>query len=198
MTRHNTVQPLFHQDFPTSRSSCMGLILTGETTPAQREKVHHLEPRKHPKKHSRLRRENCYFEAVDKRVPGTPPPTRGKLPGAGKDGLDDRNTPAYAGKTCGRAPVQVRDWEHPRLRKGNTSWPASETTVAIYSIHFAPAHRIIPHTIHVFHARPFHPKSSFGIRRSREKIEQDKDDPTPTLAQKEGDPAPTTSSDTAY
>ena len=76
MTRHNTVQPLFHQDFPTSRSSCMGLILTSETTPAQREQAHHLEPRKHPKKHSRLRGENGHAAMHGFSINGTPPPTR--------------------------------------------------------------------------------------------------------------------------
>ena len=76
MTRHNTVQPLFHQDFPTSRSSCIGLILTSETTPAQREKAHHLEPRKHPKKHSRLRGENGHAAMHGFSINGTPPPTR--------------------------------------------------------------------------------------------------------------------------
>ena len=72
------------------------------------------------KEHPRLHGENLKVIWPWSRLNETPPPTRGKLPGAGKDGLDDGNTPAYAGKTCGRAPVQVRDWEHPRLRGENT------------------------------------------------------------------------------
>ena len=138
MTRHNTAQPLFHRDFPTSRSSCMGLILTSETTPAQREKAHHLEPRKHPKKHPRLRGENHERRARAARQrehprlrgenrhersdvsdkPGTPLPTQGKRR-LSRSVSTPGNTPAYTGKTRRWEALARALWEHPRLRGEN-------------------------------------------------------------------------------
>ena len=93
----------------------------GKGTPTTRDA-------RRPREHPRLRGEGIAGVGENLDQPGTPPPTRGRVPRNGHPVALLGNTPAYAGKgeVCGGGFGQR--WEHPRLRGEGTPPTASATT----------------------------------------------------------------------
>ena len=65
--------------------------------------------------HPRLCGEKLWRSWTHCRRSGSPPPMRGKEPSDVSKKLDDRITPAYAGKSTAFCSASSRRWDHPRL-----------------------------------------------------------------------------------
>ena len=70
---------------------------------------------KRQRDHPRLCGEKIFHFVVDKGVPGSPPPMRGKARFQKIGTIQPRITPAYAGKRVEKAAVKRGIEDHPRL-----------------------------------------------------------------------------------
>ena len=75
------------------------------------------------KEHPRIRGENASRVRAHVSLPGTSPHTQGKLDKAWDMLLDERNIPAYAGKTIRKNTLTSTKPEHPRIRGENMLAP---------------------------------------------------------------------------
>ena len=80
----------------------------GKTTPNSSQSSKTME-------HPRVCGENASLPFAEMRPEGTSPRMRGKLLGRPQDLQDERNIPAYAGKTLNHVPTLPAKSEHPRV-----------------------------------------------------------------------------------